>query len=423
MEFIVSLFNNPAILLGLVAFIGLIAQKKTMTEVMIGTFKTIIGFIIFGLGAGAMSGALQKFNTLFQTGFHITGVVASPEAATALAQDQYGFIVSSVLILGFIMNLVFARITPLKNIFFTGGHSLFFACVLALIIKSYGYTDTITIILGGTLLGFFSAALPQLCQPFMRKITGSDDVAIGHFNMIGYALSGYIGKLFSKHQDKTTEDINFPKWLSFFRDFLMGMAVIMLVLFYVSALAAGKEVTQELAGSTHWLVFPMIQAFTFTAGMSVLMTGVRMFLAEITTAFVSISEKFIPNSRPALDVPTVFPFAPTAVIVGFLSSYAAGLIATFIMAALKFLVVIIPAAHIAFFSGGTAGVFGNSTGGWRGAVVGSFVVGLLLAFLPVVLYPVYAGMGIEGSTFPNVDYNVVGMLLNWILGFVRSIFG
>ncbi len=419
MAFIVSLFSNPAVLLGLVAFVGLVTQRKSSTEVMTGTFKTIIGFLVFGLGATAMSGALQNFNKLFQVGFNITGVVASPEAATALAQKEYGFVVSSVLILGFVMNLVFARFTKLKNIFFTGGHSLFFACVLALILKSYGYNDTITIIAGGTILGFAAAALPQLCQPFMRKITGSDAQAIGHFNMIGYALSGYIGQLFAKDVEKSTEHIKFPKWLSFFRDFLMGMAVIMLVLFYISAIAAGQEVTSKLSGSTHWLVYPAIQAFTFTAGMSVLMTGVRMFLAEITAAFVSISEKFIPNSRPALDVPTVFPFAPTAVIVGFLSAYTAGLVATFIMAALKFPIVIIPAAHIAFFSGGTAAVFGNSTGGWKGAVVGSFVVGLLLAFLPVALYPIYANMGVAGSTFPNVDYNVFGLILNSILGIFK----
>ncbi len=417
LNFMVSLFSNPAILLALVAFVGLVAQRKQATEVMEGTFKTLIGFLIFGIGASTMTGALQNFNVLFQKGFHITGVVASPEAATALAQSQYGFVVSCVLILGFVMNLVFARITPMKNIFFTGGHSLFFACVLALIIKSYGYSNTVSIILGGVILGFASAALPQLCQPFMRRITGGDAQAIGHFNMIGYALSGSIGLLFKKHKDKSTEDIKFPAWLSFFRDFLMGMAVIMLILFYVSALKAGSAVTQELAGKTHWLVFPLVQAFMFTAGMSILMTGVRMFLAEITAAFVAISEKFIPNSRPALDVPTVFPYAPTAVIVGFLTSYAAGLIGVGIMFLFKFPVVIIPAAHISFFSGGTAAVFGNSTGGWRGAIAGSFVAGLLLAFLPTLLFPVFGGMGIEGSTFPNIDYNVTGILLNKILSF------
>ena len=419
MAFIISFLSTPAVLLGLVAMIGLLAQKKSMTDVWRGTFKTIIGFLVFSAGGSLMTAVLQNFNTLFQTGFKITGVIASPEAATALAQTSFALATSCTLILGFFMNLVIARLTPFKNIFFTTGHSLFFACVLTLIFKAHHFSDLAIILLGGTLLGFFSAFLPQLCQPFMRKITGSDAAAIGHFNMVGYALSGYIGKLFSKHEKNSTENINFPKWLSFFRDFLMGVAVIMLVLFYVSVFAAGKAATDKLAGGTHWLVFPFVQAFTFTAGMSVLMTGVRMFLAEITAAFVSISEKFIPNSRPALDVPTVFPYAPTAVIVGFLSSYTAGLFAVLIMAALKFPVIIIPAAHICFFSGGTAGVFGNSTGGWRGAVLGSFVVGLLLAFLPVVLYPLYGSLGIEGSTFPNVDYNVMGILLHKLL----SLFG
>ncbi|TCS81963.1 PTS ascorbate transporter subunit IIC [Pectinatus cerevisiiphilus] len=416
MDFLVSLLSNPAILLGLVAFVGLLAQKKSGTEVITGSTKTAIGFLIFGIGAGTMTSALQQFNTMFQAGFHITGVIASPEAATAMAQSTYGFVTSSILILGFIMNLVFARLTPFKNVFFTGGHSLFFACVLGLLLKFHGFSDGIAIAIGGILLGFCSAFLPQLCQPFMRKMTGHDEQAIGHFNMLAYALSGYIGKIFfSKWEKYSTEDIKFPKWLSFFRDFLMGCATVMTILFYVSALFAGPAVVGKLAGSVHWLVFPGILALQFTAGMSVLMTGVRMFLGEITAAFVAISEKFIPGSRPALDVPTVFPYAPTAVIVGFICSYAAGLVAIAVMIVFKFSVVIIPAAHICFFSGGTAGVFGNSFGGWRGAVIGSFVVGLLLAFLPCVLYPLYGEMGVLGSTFPNVDYNIVGMILNSVL--------
>ena len=180
----------------------------------------------------------------------------------------------------------------------------------------------------------------------------------------------------------------------------------MLILFYIAAIAAGKPAVMKISGGVDWLVFPLIQALTCTAGISVLMTGVRMFLAEITAAFNAFAEKFIPGSRPALDVPTIFPFAPTAVLVGFLSSYAAGLIG----------VGIIPAAHICFFSGGTAAIFGNSTGGWRGAVFGSFIVGLLLVFLPVLLYPAISSMGVSTAMFPNVDYNVVGSLLNSILG-------
>lgn len=414
-HFLVSLLSQPAIILGIVAFVGLVAQKKSGTDVFKGAMKTIIGFLIFSTGASTMTAALQNFNAMFQAGFHIQGVIASPEAATALAQDKFGFVVSMTLIIGFVMNVVFARITPFKNLFFTGGHSLFFACVLALILKYHEFSNTWAIIIGGVILGFCSAALPQLCQPFMRKITGGDGQAIGHFNMIGYALSGCVGLLFKKHENETTENINFPKWLSLFKDFLMGVAVVMLILFYVAAFAAGEKAVTKLSGSIDWLVFPLIQALTFTAGISILMSGVRMFLAEITAAFVAISEKFIPGSRPALDVPTIFPYAPTAVLVGFLSSYLAGLLAVVVEASFNFPMVIIPAAHICFFSGGTAAVFGNSTGGWRGAIAGSFVVGLLLAFLPVLLTPVMTGLGITSATFPNVDYNVVGTLLNWIL--------
>jgi PTS system ascorbate-specific IIC component len=423
MNFIISLLSTPAVLLGVVACIGLILQKKSATEVFTGASKTLIGFLVFGIGASAMTGSLQNFNKLFQYGFGITGVIASPEAATALAQNTYGFAVSCTLILGFVLNLVFARITRFKNIFFTTGHSLFFACVLVLIMQAHGFDNTTTILVGGTILGFMSAALPQFCQPFMREMTGGDEQAIGHFNMIGYGLSGYLGRIFSKYKDQTTEAIEFPKWLAVFKDFLMGLSIVMLILFYVATLKAGQEFTQQLAGSQHWLVFPLVQAFTFAAGMSVLMTGVRMFLAEITAAFVIISEKYIPGSRPALDVPTVFPYAPNAVILGFIVSYTAGLLSIIVMASLPglFPVVIIPAAHICFFSGGTAAVFGNSSGGWRGAVLGSFVVGLMLAFLPTFLYPIYGTLGIQGATFPNIDYNVIGNALNQILQLIKPI--
>lgn len=415
LKFLISLFSSPAILLGAVAFIGLVSQKgKDATDVTKGTIKTIVGFLIFQIGASTITTTLQSFNVLFKEGFHIHGVIAAPEAATAMAQGKYGFVFALTLILGFAMNLVFARITPFKNIFFTGGHSLFFACVLALILKFEGLNDLWAIIFGGAILGFCSTALPALCQPFMRKITGGDAQAIGHFNMIGYATSGLVGTLFKKHADETTENIKFPKFLSLFKDFIIGVAIVMLIMFYIATFAAGQVATAKISGGVHWLVFPLIQALTFTAAMSVLMYGVGMFLEEITNAFVAISTKYIPGSRPALDVPTIFPYAPTAVLVGFIGSYAAGLLGIVIMTVFHFSTVIIPAAHICFFSGGAAGVFGNSTGGWRGALAGSFVMGLMLSFLPLLLLPVLQQMGIQGSTFPNVDYNVIGILLKQV---------
>lgn len=420
MKVVISLLSNAGILVGLISMVGLILQKKSADDVLKGTFKTIIGFLIFNIGSSAISAVLTNFNTLFQKGFGITGVVTQVEAATALAQGKFGTIVAIVMIVGFAANLLFARITPFKNIFLTGQHSLYFACVLTLVLKACNVGNTATAIIGGLLVGLSAAALPAITQPYMRKITGSNDLALGHYNEIAYAFSGFLGSKVG-NPEHSTENFKFPKWLSIFRDFTMCVAVVMVIVFYVAAIAAGQATTQKLAGTVNWVVFPLLQGLQFAAGMSVLITGVRMFISEITAAFVSISEKYIPNSRPAVDCPSVFPFAPTAVILGFISAYVAGLVAMAGMIIFKSSIVMIPSASIAFFSGGTAGVFGNSTGGWKGCIAGSFVLGILVVTLPLMLYPVFAHLGIVGASFPNVDYNIVGTLLYKITQFIQSV--
>lgn len=86
--------------------------------------------------------------------------------------------------------------------------------------------------------------------------------------------------------------------------------------------------------------------------MSVLVYGVRQFIAEITAAFVGISEKLIPDAKPAVDCPAIFPFAPNAVIIGFIGSFLGGLVAMALMVAFHSETIMIPAAGICFFSGG-----------------------------------------------------------------------
>lgn len=57
-----------------------------------------------------------------------------------------------------------------------------------------------------------------------------------------------------------------------------------------------------------------------------MLAGVRLLIAEIVPAFKGISEELIPNSKPAIDCPIVFPYAPTAVLIGFLSSFIGGIV-------------------------------------------------------------------------------------------------
>lgn len=412
-EFIVyDIFGQAAFLLGLIAFLGLVLQKKKASQVISGTIKTIVGFLLFNIGSGAAQQALTGFQTLFADAFGLVGVTPISEAVTAQAQTLFPVVIALIMVLGFVVNLLIARFTKFKYIFLTGQHNLFLSALVAILLKALGLGDIPAVFIGALIVGLASALYPAIAQPFMRKVTGNDDIAIGHYCSLAYAFSGWIG---SKVGDpkQSTESLKLPGWLSIFKDYIVSITLSVGIFYYIAAIVAGQPAVEAISGGTHWLVYPAIMSLTFTAGLYGIITGVRMFLGEIVPAFVGISEKFIPNAKPALDCPVVFPYAPTATVLGFISAYAAGLICMGIMAAMG-TTVMIPVAIPYFFIGATAGVFGNATGGWKGCIVGAFAAGVLIAVGPAIIYPIMTSVGLSGTSFPETDFNLIGIIFKLI---------
>jgi len=157
------------------------------------------------------------------------------------------------------------------------------------------------------------------------------------------------------------------------------------------------------------------QALQFGVGVAIILYGVRTVLGELVPAFQGIAEKVVPGAKPALDIPLVFPYGANAVLIGFLSSFAGGLVALGVLAAwlnpVFGLALILPGMVPHFFTGGGAGVFGNATGGRRGAVVGGFVNGLIITFLPAILLLVLGNLGFANSTFGDADFGWFGTLI------------
>ena len=410
-----DLLGTSSILVGFIAMFGLILQKKSWDKVAIGTIKTIVGFVIFSAGSSLATSSLNSFQTLFTKAFNLEGVLPLAEAVTALAQNKFGSIVALIMVAGFIANLIVARFTPLKYIFLTGQHNLYLAALLTVIFKANGMSDGLTIFLGAIILGVSAALFPAIAQKGMRKITGEDELAMGHYVTIAYALSSFIGSKVGKPED-STEKLKLPSWLMIFKDYIVSVTLSVAVFYYISAFIAGKENVEALSGGVSWILFPFLQSLSFAASLFIIITGVRMVLGEIVSAFVGISEKLIPNAKPALDCPVVFQYAPTATVLGFLSAYIGGLICIPIFVILK-TPVIIPVAVPYFFIGATAGVFGNASGGWKGAIVGGFITGILIAVGPALIYPIMSSIGLTGTSFPETDFVSVGLILNFILGF------
>lgn len=410
-----DLLGTSSILVGFIAMFGLILQKKSWDKVAIGTIKTIVGFVIFSAGSSLATSSLNSFQTLFTKAFNLEGVLPLAEAVTALAQNKFGSIVALIMVAGFIANLIVARFTPLKYIFLTGQHNLYLAALLTVIFKANGVSDGITIVLGAIILGISAALFPAIAQKGMRKITGENELAMGHYVTIAYALSSFIGSKVGNPED-STEKLKLPSWLMIFKDYIVSVTLSVAVFYYISAFIAGKENVEALSGGVSWILFPFLQSLSFAASLFIIITGVRMVLGEIVSAFVGISEKLIPNAKPALDCPVVFQYAPTATVLGFLSAYIGGLICIPIFILLK-TPVIIPVAVPYFFIGATAGVFGNASGGWKGAIAGGFITGILIAVGPALIYPIMSSIGLTGTSFPETDFVSVGVILNFILGF------
>ncbi|OTA17288.1 PTS ascorbate transporter subunit IIC [Xenorhabdus vietnamensis] len=417
MDFFRFLMNDvlaePAVLVGLIALIGLIAQKKTVTECITGTIKTILGFIILGAGAGVVVNSLGEFSTIFQHAFGIQGVIPNNEAIVSIAQKSFGREMALIMFFAMIINILIARLTPWKFIFLTGHHTLFMSMLVAVILSVAGIDDILLVVIGSFVVGISMVFFPAIAHPYMKKITGTDDVALGHFSTLSYILAGFVGsKLGNKAY--STEEMNIPKSLLFLRDTPVAISFTMAIIFIITCLFADDDFVLQVSGGKNSFMFAVIQSITFAAGVYIILQGVRMVIAEIVPAFKGISDKLVPNAKPALDCPVVFPYAPNAVLIGFLSSFVAGIIGMLMLYMLN-MTMIIPGVVPHFFVGATAGVFGNAMGGRKGAILGAFAQGMLITFLPVFLLPVLGSIGIANTTFSDADFGVVGILLGIIV--------
>ena len=413
MKFILDIVSTPAILVALIAIIGLILQKKTLPDIMKGGIKTFVGFLVVSGGAGIILNSLNPFGKMFEQAFNLSGVVPNNEAIVAVALTQYGSSTAMIMFAGMIFNILIARFTKFKYIFLTGHHTLYMACMIAVILTVAGFTNVPLILLGGLALGLIMSISPAFVQKYMVLLTGNDKVALGHFSALGYWLSGFVGGLVGD-RSKSTEDIHFPKSLAFLRDSTVSITISMTIIYVIVALFAGSTyIETELSSGTSSLVYALQLAGQFAAGVFVILAGVRLILGEIVPAFKGISERLVPNSKPALDCPIVYPYAPNAVLIGFISSFVGGLVSMVIMI-FTGSVVILPGVVPHFFCGATAGVIGNASGGVRGATIGAFCQGVLISFLPVFLMPVLGGLGFEGSTFSDADFGLTGIILGML---------
>lgn len=414
LDFLINILETPAIVLGLVVLIGLLLQGKSAGQVFSGTVKTSLGMLVLGAGAGLIVTEILPFVDLFSTVFNLQGFVILSEAVVGAMQSAVPVIANTsalIMAIGFLVNVIIARISPLKYIFLTGHMMWILSVAIAGSLYVGGFNETIIIVVGSILQGLLMVILPAIAQPTIRLITGSDQFAYAHLTTLGTVPAAYIGGLLGD-KSKNAEDIKLPESLSFFKDTSMSVAIVMGIFYLIVVLMAGPEVVAVHAGAQNYIVYGILKALGFTAGILVLLQGVRMFLGELVPAFKGISDKLVPGAVPALDVPALFAYAPNSLMIGFVTAVV-GMIVGMFVSSILFKSVPLVSIIGAFFTGGVAGIFGNARGGTRGAIISGFVYGLLLIVGSGFLFTIfdYAAYGAAGVGHDCIDVMVIMTIL------------
>lgn len=376
-----NIFKQPSLFLGLVALIGLLVQrKKSLGDVIKGTFKTIIGVIILFKGVNIISTAVSPLSAAFSTLYKLPAENQFEPTAWLDFLGAQGTTIGIVIVSAFAINLVVARFTPIKKNIFLTGHILFWMSYICVAVGfEAGLEGGAALTIFATIfLALYIIIVPALLRPFVKKVTGSDAFTIGHSASVFCLIGAGVGKLVG-NKEKSTEDMKIPKSFEFFRDTTIATSLILLVVYIVVGLIIGKTASTDIFGGAlggintipgmqyDLFTFSLMAGLTFGAGLTVLLTGVRLMLGEIIPAFKGISDKIIPNAIPALDIPMVFSFAPNALLIGFVVSMVSSILTIVVLASTGMLAyAVIPLVVACFFDVAPGAIFANATGGRRG---------------------------------------------------------
>ncbi|PAB59988.1 PTS transporter subunit IIC [Anaeromicrobium sediminis] len=421
----VNIFKNTYLIIAFYMFLGSFFDKKSITKTFSSLFKTLMGLFIMEIGLEVIISSVSNLNYMIPRAFKFISIIPQNEGAAALGEFRYGDVINSIMFIGMIVNLLIAKFTRFKYIFLTGQQIIYMSSLLAIVFIPLGVDSHKASLVGGILLGVLMSILPSLIHPYTMKITKNKNITVGHFSTIGFYLSCRIGEMVAStarkikfHRQlfvpKKEKNMSLKKLNIMFLDSTLITAIFMVIIFLLSAFLSGKEYVEDISGGSSFIVFSFKQALLFACGVYIVLTGVRMLIQEIIPAFRSVAKKIVPEAVVALDVSILFPYKENIMLLGFIFSFLGGVLATFITS-INSVLVVLPSILIHFFTGGGCGIYGYTTGGKKGCIIASFIMGFVISLTPFLLIDHYKSIGFSRIVFGEIDLSLIGFMLKKLI--------
>ncbi|MDO5089228.1 MAG: PTS ascorbate transporter subunit IIC [Leptotrichiaceae bacterium] len=455
-----NILTKPEFFVGLLVFIGYLFMGKKIYEAVGGFIKATVGYMILNVGAGGLVVTFRPILAALKTKFQLDAAVIDPYfGLQAVDEGIKGIIakdpskqglaasVMMALLIGFIINILlvlFRKVTKVRTLFITGHIMQQQASTATWMIFFLfpQFQNIMGIVLVGIFAGIYWAVGSNLSVEPTQRLTENAGFAIGHQQMFAIWVADKLAPKLGNPKKKL-DDLKLPKWLSMLHDDIIATGLIMMVFFGVIMWILGPEFFTAKFGKcvvengvqTCPIVNPngvasgafdpkkllfgtyiVSTTLLFAVYLTILKTGVRMFVSELTLSFQGISNKILPGSLPAVDCAASYGFgSPSAVLFGFLIGTIAQFISIAGLLIFRSPIFIITGFVPVFFDNATIAVYADKRGGARAALILSALSGVLQVLCGAVAVALFQ---LKGGWHGNIDQSTVWLAQGFVMKYL-----
>ncbi len=443
--FATNILQQPAWMIGLIVLLGYVLLKKPWYDVLGGTIKAVVGYMILAVGSGGLVSNFRPVLVGLKDRFNLDAMVIDPyfgqNAVTAGVEEVFGKSFSQVmmlLLIAFIVNILlvrFSKLTKLRALFTTGhvqvqqASTAYWLILFALPALASSNNNTAILIVMALVLGCYWAVGSNLTIKPTQELTDGAGFCLAHQQMFAVALFSWIAEKMGKGKDgkkesKKLEDLELPGFMSMFNENMVCTALLMILFFGAILLLLGRDYLVEagfLGEKASFLFYILTTCLNFAVYLAILQLGVRTFVTELTNSFQGIANKLLPGSVPGVDCAVSYGFgSPNAVPIGFLAGAVGQFLAIGALILLKSPVLVIAGFVPVFFDNATIAVYANNKGGLKAAIILPFISGLCQVFGSAIIAS-WVGMAAYGGYLGMWDWAVVWPVFTVVMKYLSYV--